>query len=119
MPVIYVSGPMTGIEHWNFPAFAAAVADLRSAGYDVVSPHEVALPCGCSGGPARCGADEHTWAEYLRGDLVALLDCTAVALLPGWESSRGAALETHVAKALGMPVRPVAEWLAAAEAGAA
>lgn len=53
------------------------------------------------------------WADYLRKDLIAMLtDCTAVATLPGWESSRGALLEVHVAGALGMRVESVDSWAA-------
>jgi hypothetical protein len=86
---IYVSGPMTGIPDHNFPAFNAEAARLRALGYEVVNPVDV-------------NPDHGTpWAECLRNDLLALLQCDGIALLPGWESSRGAALELHVARALG------------------
>lgn len=95
---LYVSGPMTGIPEWNFPAFNAAAEQLRAYGYDVVNP-------------ADGGADEATtWAEYLKEDLRLLLACDGVATLPGWTGSRGACLEVHVARALGMPVRARHEW---------
>ena len=115
---LYVAGPMSGYPAHNFPAFAAAADRLRAAGHDVVSPHEVPLPCGCCGGPALCAADEHTWAEYLRADLVALLGVAeGVAVLPGWQQSRGANLEVHVADSLGLEVLTVDEWLDMATAG--
>ena len=89
---VYISGPMTGYEAFNYPAFHEAAAFWRSCGYEVVSPAEL--------NPDTGGQ----WEDYLRADLRALLDCDAIALLTGWEASRGASLELHVAKALGMEV---------------
>jgi hypothetical protein len=96
---VYISGPMTGIPEWNLPAFAKAEADLVNAGYTAVNP-------------GRHGADPNrAWEDYLRRDLQELLGCDAVALLPGWENSRGAQLEVHVAHALGMEVHDLSMWL--------
>lgn len=90
---------MTGLPDWNYPAFHAAADKLRAAGYTVVSPAEsgedVSLP----------------WTHHLRVALRALLDCDAVATLPGWLDSEGARLECHVAAQLLMPIRPLSEWL--------
>jgi hypothetical protein len=96
---VYISGPMTGIPEWNLPAFAQAEVDLTDAGYTAINP-------------GRHGADpDRPWSDYLRQDLQELLGCDAVALLPGWERSRGAQLEVHVAKALGMEVDDLSTWL--------
>ena len=35
---VYVAGPMTGIAEHNFPAFNAAAASLRAAGWHVENP---------------------------------------------------------------------------------
>lgn len=100
--LLYISGPMSGMPDLNFPAFHAAAAALRAAGYVVVNP-------------AEFGEGEgKTWADYLRKDIRALMDCTDIALLDGWESSRGARLERHIALELGMRVRTVEAWLIAA-----
>jgi hypothetical protein len=91
--VYYISGPMTGYPEFNFPAFTAKAAQLRAEGKTVISPHE--LP----------GEElDMSWDWYLRRDLKALVDCTHVVLLDGWEHSRGANLEVHVARALGMTI---------------
>ena len=51
-------------------------------------------------------------ADYLRADLRALIrSADGVATLPGWQESRGASLEVHVAKALSIPVKPLDAWL--------
>lgn len=112
---LYVAGPMSGYEGLNFPAFERAAAALRAAGYDVVSPHEVALACGCSGVLAACEAGEHGWADFLRADLIALLGhADGLAVLPGWEASKGANLEVDVADRLDIEVHSVEHWLSAA-----
>lgn len=96
---LYVSGPMTGYPDHNFPAFRTAAQELRNAGFEVLDPSEL-------------GVDpEFTWADYLRRDLALLLECYGVALLPGWEYSRGALLEIHVAQQLEMPIDTVSFWL--------
>lgn len=91
--MIYIAGPMTGYPQHNYPAFEAAAGDLRALGFRVVSPHE--LHDDDMGRP-------FDW--YLRRDLKALVECDAIALLPGWQDSRGASLEHHVAVALGLQV---------------
>jgi hypothetical protein len=92
MSKIYISGPMTGVENFNFPAFHAAAAALRKLGYEVVSPAEVNPDTSM------------TWEQCLRADVKALCDCDAIALLPGWENSKGAHLEIHIAHRLGLRV---------------
>jgi hypothetical protein len=90
---VYISGPMTGYPEFNYPAFRAAEARLSSLGHEPLNP-------------AR-HPEQASWADYLRLDLVDVLAADAVAVLPGWECSRGARLEVHVAHALGMTVLPV------------
>lgn len=93
----YLAGPMSGLPDLNFPAFHAETARLRLAGHEVVNPAEV--------NPDH----EMPWAECMRRDIPAMLTCEGIALLPGWERSRGAKLEHHVATALGMRVAMAAE----------
>lgn len=81
---VYISGPMTGLPDLNFPAFNAEAKRLRKLGYDVVNPAEL-----CS--------SSATWEECMKLDLTALLTCDILALLEGWQESRGAHLEMNVA----------------------
>lgn len=97
---VYISGPMTGLPEFNFPAFHEAAAKLRDLGLVVVNPAE------------HDEAPEKPWAEYLRKDIKLLMDCDGVALLPGWEKSKGARLEVHIARQLGMNVWPIWQWIA-------
>lgn len=87
---VYLSGPMTGIADNNFPAFHEWAASLRADGYVVVSPAEI--------------PEAGSWELCLRADLRELCSCDAIALMPGWENSKGANLELHVAHRLGMEV---------------
>jgi hypothetical protein len=92
MKRIYISGPMTGIQNFNFPAFHAAADRLRTLGYDVVNPVEINPD------------PEASWHDCMRRDLTALLTCDTLALLDGWQKSAGAHLEMHVAHRVGMEI---------------
>lgn len=109
---LYVSGPMSGLPEFNFPAFVEATSKLERAGFKVTNPSALSLPCGCSG-PTQCRPAPHEYHEYLRMCLQALVgnDISGIALLPGWENSKGAAVEMAVGRALGWPVQPVGFWL--------
>jgi hypothetical protein len=88
---LYLAGPMTGLPAFNFPAFHAEAARLRAIGYHVENPAEnKAPPC-------------DTWEGYMRLAVAQLVTCDAVALLPGWQDSRGARIEQRLALDLGMP----------------
>lgn len=94
---IYLAGPMTGIEDFNYPAFHAEAERLRELGYHVENPADHGM------------IDGYEWADYLRLDLQKLITCEAIALLPGWDKSKGARLEYHVATELGMQVHTASQ----------
>jgi hypothetical protein len=90
--ICYISGPMTGIEEYNIPAFNRAEKLLRQKGYAVINV-------------AMFGADpKKEWRDYLARDLALLPLCDIVVTLPGWKKSKGASLEIHVARELGMEI---------------
>jgi Domain of unknown function (DUF4406) len=101
MTRIYVAGPCSGLPFNNYPAFMSAELQLRALGYDVVNPTTL---------PGHAQHDQ-TWESFMRVDLPALCTCDAVALLPGWHTSKGARLEHHSAIVLGMEIRQLADWL--------
>lgn len=90
----YLSGGMSNLPEFNFPAFHRAAASLRARGIEVVNPAEL----------DAADTEPKTWAEYLRRDIKALMDCDCIAMLPGWRDSKGATLENHIAQQLGMQV---------------
>ena len=88
----YLAGPMSGNPELNFPLFHAEAKRLRDCGHEVVNPAEI-NPDITSG-----------WADCMRADIAALVTCEAIALLPGWQQSKGATLEHHIATQLGLVV---------------
>lgn len=109
MENLYAIGPVTGIENDNRPAFEAARHDLKAAGYYVQLPHDYIV----SGTP---------WDTAMAASIRQVVDLGAygeltldgIALLPGWEGSKGACLEKQVAEAIGLEVKTVDEWVEAA-----
>ena len=102
MTTIYIAGPMTGRPALNFPAFYREAAHYRATGYRVVNPAEI--------NPDPTMA----WGNAMRADIRELMTCDAIAMLPGWERSKGASLEHHIAQSLGFQVIYVMRELAAA-----
>lgn len=110
---IYVAGPMRGISEFNFPAFHTAAAALRLQGHFVFSPAERDIDkCGdiskgnLTGDNAKAEADHgFNLREALKDDMVFIcLEADAIALLPGWENSKGAQAERATAIALGLEI---------------
>lgn len=97
--------PDDGVDPWdyNFPAFDAAEKALRAAGYDVANPASIGVHEGWG------------WGDYMRPALKLMLDCDGVALLPGWEDSRGARIERSLALDLAMYVDELTVWLVGGE----
>ena len=100
---LYVAGPMTGIEGFNYPAFHRAERDLRDLGYDVLNPARIDQLYNQSSAP-------RPWDWYMRHAIQMLVACKGVATLPGWTQSRGATLEVDLANRLGMGVRQWYSW---------
>ena len=92
---IYISGPMTGYPEFNFPAFHAAAAAWRAAGWDVVNPAEEFE-----------GQTDLPYRAYVERDMQRLRTVDAIALLEGWDgpNARGSVWESEVAVTLfGLP----------------
>ena len=92
MTRVYVAGPMSGLPDFNYLAFDRKAAELRAQGWAVENPAENPVPA--------CGS----WAGYMRMALRQLSTCTHIHMLPGWEQSKGARLEWHIAEQLGLEV---------------
>ena len=103
IPVVYISGPMTGLPEMNYLAFHAAAEELRSAGFHVINPAE-------NEAPTPRTQQEPTWSDWMRLSVQQVTQADGVALLPGWEGSTGACTEVFVARRLGLQVSLLQEW---------
>lgn len=98
---IYISGPISGMSDSNLPAFAAAARDLaaKHPKAKIRNPFDNGL------------SPDANWSEHMRADIKMMMECDAVALLPGWQKSKGACIENDLAEALGMDCMPIEAWL--------
>ena len=87
---IFISGPMTGHDSFNRPAFNSTSDALSLAGYIVLNP--AILPDGL------------TQAQYMQIDLTMLQCCDAIFMLNNWDDSAGAMAEHALAMKLGLKV---------------
>ena len=90
---IYVSGGMSNLPEYNYPAFHSVAADLKRLGWRVVNPAEF------------FNGDTTLDKEvYMRRDIAELLEVDAIYMMKGWENSRGARLEHDIASQIGIKI---------------
>jgi len=89
-PKIYIAGPITGYEHFNFPAFNAKAHDLRSNGFIPLNP--ASLPAGL------------TEPQYMDICFAMIRAADGIHLLKGWEKSKGALAELAYAEKIGLAI---------------
>lgn len=114
MKKVYVGGPMRGIPQFNFPAFHTAAGQLRQLGWIVFNPaekdterHGTDISKGNNTGCEKLAAEQYGFdLRVALGDDLAWIceQADAIALLPGWEKSKGATAEHATAVALGLEV---------------
>ena len=99
---IYISGPMTGIEPREYRRrFREAEAILRRHGYGCINPCRV-WPCRFPWLYRLMNAllgKRLTYPVILAYDLILLMTrADGIAMLPGWQASRGAQIENYTAR---------------------
>lgn len=87
-PVVFISGPMTGIDNYNRDVFHQEANQLRHFGFTVLNP--AIFPDGLA---------HH---QYLAMTLVMLEQADAIYLLEDWENSVGAQAEVIRARELNL-----------------
>lgn len=118
---IYMAGPIAGMPSLDAARanFNDSGAKLVFAGYSPVNPMNVEPQCGekCSG-PRDHNTDPsqyHARSCYLRYDIIEMLLCDGVAMVPGWFNSVGANKERDIARHCGLPVFELEQWIEKAE----
>jgi hypothetical protein len=96
---IYIAGKVTG-DAGYMRKFARASTSLMDAGYRrVINPAVLIDP-------------DTDWNTAMKKLLPIMLECDGVALLSDWRESRGARIEGRVAREVGIPVKPIGQWIA-------
>lgn len=110
---IYLAGPMRGYPEFNYPAFAHAAKVLRDHGHSVFSPAErdmerhngEDISIGTTGKLEEIEAKGFNLRDAIFDDLQYIIrEAQAIALLPGWEASKGVKCELATAEFLGLEV---------------
>ena len=86
---IYISGPMSGLPDFNYPAFGAAAQWLENQGWEPVSPADIGQREGWE------------WCDYMKAAVAMQTTCEAIHMLRGWHRSRGATVEHKLASVFG------------------
>ena len=108
---VYIAGPMSGLPNFNADAFDAAAMLLQGAGYEVFNPaqHDRNVhgqdffEKNPDGDAAKAAEQGFSLRAALEADLTWICrEATHIAMLPGWENSKGARCEHARAVALGL-----------------
>lgn len=95
--MIYISGRITGNKNWE-KQFKEAEEYLKSKGYKVIiNPLNLAEQ-------VNKEIKNATYTDYMKQDIEILILCDDIYMLRGWWRSKGARLERHIAKVLGMKI---------------
>ena len=98
---LFISGPMTGIEHYNCENFNRYAEMARKLGYRVVNPVEMAKKIGIK----KVLSDKKVFKKLIEAELEALKTCDAILMLDWWQNSAGAKKELRVALGVGLDVK--------------
>lgn len=97
MKTLYIAGPMSGYDGFNYAAFDDAESALQAAGFATLNP--------------ATNPECDSWDDYMRAAIAQVIQADGIAVLADWQMSAGAALEVHIAHALRVPVLSVDRWI--------
>ena len=98
MTKVYLSGKISGLEKEVYEKqFYSAEQFYKGCGFEVVNP------CRISDAILKNNPDA-SYEDFMQADLKALADCTHIAMLEGWETSKGAKRERAEAGRLGLEI---------------
>lgn len=109
---IYIAGPMRGCKYYNFVTFDVYKEYFENQGYNVISPADLDREHGFDPFDLPEDYDWNTlpndngfsFADCVKRDVDAVLECDVVFLLFKWENSKGATAEKTLAEWAGKAV---------------
>ena len=116
---LYLAGPMRGYPKFNADNFNLWALKLRAAEYEVLTPVEMDAEDGldftseetASATVRRLPNGDVDEEYYLQRDFIRLQECQGVALIEGWEESRGSQREIVKAIKADIRIREAFMWL--------
>lgn len=92
--MIYISGRITRNKNWE-KDFQQAEEYLKKLGFmEIINPLKLKSQV----------TIKQSYANYMRNDIKHLINCDDIYMLKGWWRSKGARLERHIAKVLGLGI---------------
>jgi hypothetical protein len=112
--IIYISGPMTGLPDNNREAFEEAhqkivdtfIKTIACGDLRIINPLYIGKVLDGRFDVANMWRAEKAtpqWSDYMRACITELCKATHALFIEGWEKSKGASLERHIAEALEIP----------------
>lgn len=105
---VYISGPISGITNGNREQFAQYTEKFKNLNFEPVNPHTIHSDEFVNDLNTKLENKEITeleyWVAFMKPDIAKMMDCDIIAVLPKWETSKGANIEVYIAKSLFMPI---------------
>jgi len=93
MKKCYIAGKISDLEVSDYTTnFNVAKLEVKELGYEPISPLD--LP----------HAHDKSWNNYMKEDLIAMLQCECVYVLRNWRHSDGAKIEVNTALSVGINI---------------
>jgi hypothetical protein len=117
--IVYLSGPITGMRDNNRRNFSKAQKKIEEAFAEyeapqIINPNKLAEIVEFTFAEKNRNlfhAIKPQWSDYMRYCIEYLVRASCVYFLKGWEKSKGATLERHIAETLGIPCAETVEEL--------
>lgn len=92
---LYISGPISGYENKNKPAFEAAAKRVNGMGQYAITPFDLNV----------VDPQPYTdWVSNMKRDIKYLVGFDGVVVIDGWKQSKGANIEVALASWLNIPI---------------
>lgn len=105
---VYLSGPITGIQNYNIAEFKKYEKKFKHLNFEVVNPHKLFSKEEVDEINKAYDEKKITFEEYhsyfMKRDIKEMMNCDFIAVLDGWEKSKGANIEVYIARNINMPI---------------